>query len=306
VRGDPLATRARHWARWRRRQARDVWRHRAHLDLLADDARAAWVCSWQRSGSTWLAETLASGEGTRLIYEPANVPGRLFTGESAQLVPLPTAPGPELRAVERALRGRIHGAWVDQLSTGHLVRRRVVKDVRAVGLLGAVAARHPATPIVLLVRHPLSIARSAARLGWTGTDGDADARLVDEVRRWATLHAAALRSPAASRALLVAYEHLVLSPDETLSRVLAHLAARHPTWRGLDVDRTRLASPSATTFREPAARTPQQWVGSFDGVPRGVLDDVVDVLSAAGLGRLYGGSPEPLVAPDAVGSLLTA
>lgn len=306
MRGDPLATRARHWARWRRRQAHDAWRHRAHLDLLSDDARAAWVCSWQRSGSTWLAETLASGDGTRLIYEPANVPGRLFTGEDAQLVPLPTGPGPELRAVERALRGRIHGRWVDQLATGHLVRRRVVKDVRAVGLLGAVAARHPSTPIVLLVRHPLSIARSTARLGWTAGEGDADARLVDEVRRWASLHAAALQAPAAGRVLLVAYEHLVLAPDETLARVLAHLATRHPTWRGLPVDRTRFASPSATTFRAPVSRSPQQWVGSFDGVARSVLDEVVAVLAEAGLGQLYGGSPEPLVAPDAVGSLRSA
>ncbi len=264
-----------------------------------------WLCSWQRSGSTWLAEVLASAPGTRLIYEPANVPGRMFTGEEAARIAPPTGPGPELRSIERALRGRVHGRWVDQLGDSHLVRRRVVKDVRGVGLLGTVAARHPGTPIVLLVRHPLSIARSAARLGWSHDDRrDADERLIDEVRRWIQLHAGAMRDPAAARAHVVAYEHLVLSPNETLRRVLSHLETAHPTWRGLAIDRSSLTAPSATTFRTEMARTPAEWVGTFDAVPRAVLDSTVRLLEDAGLGSIYGRSPEPLAAPDDVAARL--
>ena len=116
MRGDPAALRARHWARWRRSRLREYWERRAHLDLLGTRPAPPWVCSWQRSGSTLLAEVLASAPGTRLLYEPANVPGALFTGEAAAQVPLPTGPGPELRSIERALRGRVHGAWVDQLA----------------------------------------------------------------------------------------------------------------------------------------------------------------------------------------------
>lgn len=294
MKDDPVALRARHWSRWRRGQLQDLWSHRAHLDLLADEARAAWICSWQRSGSTLLAEVLASSSGTRLVYEPANVPGALFRGEAAAAVPPPTGPGPELRSVERALRGRVHGAWVDQLADGHLFARRVVKDVRAVGLLELVAARHPATPIVVLVRHPVAVARSVVELGWTPPGVDADEALLGEVRRWSAMHAAALAAPSAQRALVVAYEHLVVSPDETLDRVLAHLAAHHPTWRA-EVDRSLLATPSATSFRRSGARGPSEWIGSFDDLDAGVLDAATSVLRDAGLGELYGAGPEPLV-----------
>jgi hypothetical protein len=264
------------------------------VDLLADEARAAWLCSWQRSGSTLLAQVLASAPHTRLVYEPANLPGGLFTGEDAARVPLPTGPGPELSAVERALRGRVHGPWVDQLASGRVFRRRVVKDVRAVGLLGIVAARHPTTPLVLLVRHPLAVARSVVALGWTPDGATRDEALVAEVRRWAELHAAALEAPAAHRALVIAYEHLVLDPDGTLDRVLAHLADHHAAWRGLAVDRARLAVPSATAFRR-SEREPDGWIEPFDDVAPTVLAATVRALSESGLDALYGATPEPLV-----------
>ena len=304
MKGDPLGVRARHWARWRRAQAARAWRHRAHLDVLGDEARALWVCSWQRSGSTLLAQVLASGRGTRLLYEPANVPGTLFTGEAAAQVPLPTGPGPELRAIERALRGRAHGAWVDQLASGHAFSRRVVKDVRAVGLLELVAARHPTTPIVLLVRHPLAVARSVVELGWTPPGMGDDEALLFEVRRWASLHAAALAAPAVERALVVTYEHLVLDADATLDGVLAYAGSHHPTWRAAAVDRATLAAPSATSFRRAGAREGRAWVGSFDGIAPRVLAEANDVLRGAGLGELYGPQPEPLVGHDGVATSL--
>jgi Sulfotransferase family len=303
VRGDPASVRARHWARWRRSQVREHWERRAHLDPLADESRAAWICSWQRSGSTLLAEVLSSPAGTRLVYEPANVPGALFRGEVAAQVPLPTGPGPELRSIEHALRGRVHGAWVDQLARGHLFTRRVVKDVRAIGLLELVAARHPATPIVVLVRHPVAVARSVVELGWTSSGADPNDALLAEVRRWTDAHAAALAAPSSHRALVVAYEHLVTEPDATLDRMLAHLASHHGTWRA-DVDRSQLASPSATSFRRAGPRDARSWIGSFDDLDRDVLDAATELLDAAGLGELYGAAPEPLVDLDTVASTM--
>jgi hypothetical protein len=301
VRGDPVRTRTRHWTRWRRRQLGDAWRRGSHLDVLGDEGRTAWVCSWQRSGSTLLAEVLASAPGTRLIYEPANLPGRIVTGEAAALTPLPTGAGEELAVVERSLHGRVRGPWVDQLADCHVVRRRVVKDVRAIGLLDLVAARHPRVPIVVLVRHPLSIALSAVSLGWTDPRaGSIDKQLLLEVRRWTELHGAALRAPAAARALVIAYEHLVAQPDATLDRVTAHLAPHHPTWRDLAIDRRRVDAPSSTSFRRTTPRTASEWIGSFVSVERAVLDETVRLLDVAGLGNLYGESPEPLIGPDAV------
>jgi Sulfotransferase family len=303
VRDDPVRLRARHWGRWRRGQLQDYWTHRAHLDVLDSEARAAWICSWQRSGSTLLAEVLASPPRTRLVYEPANVPESLFAGETAAQVPLPTAPGPELHAVESALRGREHGRWVDQLAVGRVYSRRVVKDVRAVGLLGLVAALHPTTPIVLLVRHPVAVARSVVELGWTPAGAAPDVALLAEVRRWATLHAQALAVPSSRRVLVVAYEHLVIEPDQTLDRVVEHLVAHHPTWRA-ELDRSQLAAPSATSFRRSGAREARDWIGSFDDLPDQLLAAATTVLAELGLGELYGPSPDPLVGPDGVADAL--
>jgi hypothetical protein len=305
VKGDALDVRLRHWSRWRRRQLQFAWAHESHVDFLGSDARALWVCSWQRSGSTWLAEYLASAPGTRLIYEPANLPGGLFTGEDAALAPLPQAPGPELASIERALRGRVRGRWVDQLSSGHQVSRRVVKDVRGVGLLGSVAARHPRTPIVLLLRHPLSIASSVVALGWTrDRERSVDDQLLDEVRRWVDLHASALRLPASSRAHVVTYEHLLTVPDQTLLPLLAYLGRHHATWQDLQLDAGRLAVPSATSFRRREERTASEWIGTFDALSPSVVQEAASILERGGLGTLYADTPEPLAEPERVSAVL--
>jgi len=297
MRSDPLATRARRWARWRRHRAGIAWRRVAQLDVLTDEARTLWVCSWQRSGSTLLAQVLASAPGTRLIYEPANVPGGIFTGEDAAKVPLPTGPGPELASIERSLQGRVRGPWVDQLAHAQVVHRRVVKDVRATGLLGVVTARHPTTAVVVLVRHPLAIARSAVELGWVDGARDEEERLLGEVRRWAALHAQAFAAPTTNRALVVAYEHLVLDPDVTLDAVRSYLVEHHPTWGALAIDRVQVAAPSATSFRRGAPRDPREWVGTFDDVPVRLRELAAAVIRDAGLGALYGDGPQPLVGP---------
>lgn len=252
-----------------------------------------------------MASVLASAPGTRLIYEPANVPGSLFTGEAAARVALPTGPGPELAAVERALRGRVRGAWVDQLASVHVVHRRVVKDVRGVGLLGLVAARHPTTPVVLLVRHPLSIARSVVSLGWVPNDDEPDDEaMLREVRRWVAVHADALRTSLAARALVVTYEHLVLTPDDVLPRVLTHLGAHHRTWRGLEIDREVLTAPSATSFLRDGTRSAKEWIGTFDRIGDHVIEQAAAILDEGGFGSLYATSNEPLVGPDGVASAI--
>jgi len=306
VRGDPLTRRVRHWSRWQRGRAEWTWRHEAHVDFVGQ-ARAAWLCSWQRSGSTWVAEVLCASRGTRLIYEPANLPGRLFDGESAARTELPSIPGAELEAVERALRGRVRGHWVDQLCSSHVVRRRLVKDVRGVGLLGLVAARQPDVPIVMLVRHPLAIASSAVALGWTDQpDAPVADQLLAEVRRWSSAHAGALADAASDRALVVAYEHAVHDPAATFERILAHLRAHHRTWNSVRPDPVRLEAPSATSFRRTGSRSASEWIGSFDGIDPGVVADATALVVEAGLGGLYGDVPDVLVEPDRLRSALHA
>jgi hypothetical protein len=213
-------------------------RRELHVGHRDGAERTVWLCSWQRSGSTWLAELLATPPRTRLLYEPANVPDGLFDGAAAAAVPLAEAEGPVSRAVVEALRENPAGAWIDQLNTTALAERRVVKDVRALGVAGDVAAAVPQAPIIVLLRHPFAVAHSAWRLGWTASDDRATAFRA-EVDSWTRLHERALRDERLERAYWITYEELNSEPERHLGQLRDWLIEQHPTWSAIDLGLAR-------------------------------------------------------------------
>ncbi|MEI8051828.1 MAG: hypothetical protein WCI12_10375, partial [Actinomycetes bacterium] len=89
-----LRKRIQWWGRWARgRLDQGIGRQRFY-DPHRDPSRSLYVASWQRSGSTWLAEMVASAPKTRLIYEPANVRQRLYLDGEPRLAELPLS-GPD-------------------------------------------------------------------------------------------------------------------------------------------------------------------------------------------------------------------
>jgi hypothetical protein len=289
-----LAALARRRVRYERRQ---LSRRSRSWILRAPSARAPgralWICSWQRSGSTWLAEMLAGARTTRLVYEPANLHDRVFDGERAARVPLPRPGDPAVDDVVAALAGRLRGPWVDQLNHAHLERRRVVKDVRALAVAGEVRVRVPATPVVVLVRHPLAVARSAVELGWTG-DADLEAGLGCEVDAWCELHAAALADPRLEDAWFVSYEALREDPRATLRGVLEYAATFDRDWLATDLAALDPTRRSATDFRAAPAGA-----RADAGAPSAtVLAHATAALAASGLDALYGPGPACLADPN--------
>jgi hypothetical protein len=232
---------------WRRRRLAVKWRSVVFSHPDAD--RALWVCSWQRSGSTWLAEILSQAPRTRLIYEPANVLDNIITGEESAVVELPRHSQRHARRVARAFEGIVKGPWVDQFNTTHFPTRHVVKDVRAMGILGDVAELSPETPIIVLLRHPFDVARSALRLGWRDANISDEDAFVHEVTTWCELHDDALRDPRSSRALWVTYEDLTGdNAGASFQSVLIYLTTYHPTWRALTSMRLNATQRSQTDF----------------------------------------------------------
>ena len=122
---------------YRRRRLRRHWRS----VVLGghDTSNALWITSWQRSGSTWLAEMLASPPRTRLVYEPANIPDDLFDGTEAALTPPPRDSLGHTSAVVNGLSGTVRHWWCDQFNNSHRPKRLVAKDVRGLGIAGSVA-----------------------------------------------------------------------------------------------------------------------------------------------------------------------
>ena len=307
-------------------QAFRKWRGSTHhyvatsyLDVHRSRARALYVASWQRSGSTWLAQIVASMPGTRLVYEPANVRQRLFKRGEPRTLTLPLI-GPGARfddgaVLSKALDGSLRSPWVNLEVPSHRSVRRVVKDVRTIPVLPWMAGTFPEVPMVLLLRHPVAVAHSIIELGWIpdpdglaadGRHGDDpefrhDLRqraLLDEVALWSAHHGWAMSHPASARIHVMFYEDLVKQTTVEIERLQAYLAGFHPVWSTWAPDPDAAGRPSATSFRRQEG-TPSEWIDNWSGAyDPATLEQVQRIIEAEHLSSLYSLAPTPLITAD--------
>jgi hypothetical protein len=198
---------------------------------------------------------------------------------------------------------------VNALQRRAIVSRRVVKDIRP-GLLPAVVSVGPDVPVVLVVRDPVAVARSRARLetshgDWFRTeaalaelrsraegpdtglgrlarravailDGPLGGRpLVDHVVLWCVENTIALAvADRPGRGAVVRYEELRADPDAGFARLAdaIGLAGRS------------LGDPSATSSTDFRAGRDVE-VGAAD------VADLVEIVTGFGLDRFLAGAP---------------
>jgi hypothetical protein len=309
-----IATRARHL------------RKELFLERNHDPARSALVLGSGRSGTTWLAEAIASRHRSRLLFEPFHP--RLGTmGEDKRLFLDPAERPPAFeRAAERVLSGRVRGPYIDHVCIARLPRGRVVKDVHTSNLLPWFRTNHPGVPVVFVVRHPIAASLSRLRadtfygLGdYLATpDGREEAEtspvatwlpLYDECRNdteplvrlvaeWCIENAYPLSHGDGPGVALVFYEKAVLDPASELSRIddLCASALGPPrAVRGVD----EVRAPSATDWGGTAAEAHRSgdWkhlLGRWTNeVPQPVAERCLRVVSEFGLDWLYGDGPLP-------------
>ena len=239
----------------------------AYADLLHDPARAVVVLGSRRSGTTKVAEALASARTTRFIFEPMVKP-------QSKYVPPGFTPGgyraadaddPALLAVwQRVLEGRVRQQWLDKRNRSHLPTHRVVKCVVGNNLYPWLRHHFPQTPIVFEHRHPMAVAASIETLrqtakgwsahgardtvpGWLEKTGLLQGPLVDraddirrmardlrtdvesDVLRWCVENVLPLTRPPESGFLAIRFEDFVDDPVAVLTRV--------GEFAGLDVSR---------------------------------------------------------------------
>ncbi|MFA5882567.1 MAG: sulfotransferase [Acidimicrobiia bacterium] len=253
------------------------------VDPVRDPARSVLLLGSPRSGTTKLAEVLASARTTRLVFEPMQPrspyrPRRFVAGRYRP----PDAEDPELLAAwQRILAGRVRGSWVDARNRSRISTHRVVKCVAANNLASWLRHHFPATPIVYVYRHPVAVARSLATLRRTraewalgGVEGaewvlrrsglldgpladraDDVRRLVGslttdfegDVVRWCLHNACPLTQPPGSGFLTVRHEDFLDDPEAMIDRM--------GRFTGLDVRRGRREAdrPSSTDWTRSAA-----------------------------------------------------
>ena len=304
-----------------------ILRRELFLDLRHDPSRAALFLGSGRSGTTWLAESIARRHRSRLLFEPFHPLLGVF-GESLRLFPPEAGGDPAFeRIAERVLRGRARSVQMDQVLITRRPRGRIVKDVHAANLLPWFRAAHPGLPIVFTVRNPIAAALSRLRtrvfygLGdYLETQaGREDAErspvaawlplydrhrrhgepLVRLVAEWCLENAYPL-SRLDDGVALVFYEHAVLDPVSELDRLGRFCRGALGSPRGELADGDDVRTPSAMDWFGSAAQARQSgdWKRFLDrwtnDVPRPVVDECLAVLADFGLDRLYGDGPLPL------------
>jgi hypothetical protein len=303
------------------------------LERSRDPARAALVLGSGRSGTTWLAESIARRHRSRLLFEPFH-PLLGAIGEDARLFLDPSESPPAFaRSVRRVLSGRVRGPYIDQIRVARLPRGRVVKDVHATNLLPWLRAHHPAVPVVYVVRHPIAASLSRLRsdsfygigdhlatpAGREAAENSPVARwlplydgyrdrsepLVRLVAEWCIENVYPLSRGDDDGVILAFYEKAVLTPVAELSRLGGLCAGALGPARGSPtIEEAR--TPSATDWRGTAAeaRRSDDWerlLGRWTSeVPQPVAARCLEALSEFGLEWLYGEGPLPATEPGAL------
>jgi hypothetical protein len=155
---------------------------------------------------------------------------------------------------------------------------------RALALAGEVRDALPATPIVVLVRHPIAVARSVVDLGW-GVDDNPESAFDREVGRWCELHHDALRDARLSDAYFISYEALRLNPAKEIQSILNYAATFDPSWRRVRIDQLTPDQPSATNFRHSTVSGDED--GEWRDLPVTFVTRAVAKLERSGLRELY-------------------
>jgi hypothetical protein len=300
------------------------------LERNHDPSRTALVLGSGRSGTTWLAESIARRQRSRLLFEPFHpLLGAIGEGPRLFLDPAEHPPAFE-RSALRVLSGRTRGAYIDEICIARLPCSRVVKDVHAANLLPWLRANHPAIPVVYVVRHPIAASLSRLRsdtfygigdyLATPAGRDDAESSpaalwlplydahcdhpepLVRLVAEWCFENAYPLSHGEDAGVALTFYEIAVLDPASELARIGELCAdALGPARSSTPLSEVR--TPSATDWRGTAAEAQRsgEWerlLGRWTSeVPQPVIRRCLEVLAEFGLDWLYDEGPLPAAGP---------
>jgi hypothetical protein len=285
-----------------------------YRDLGASLDRAMMIVGAARSGTTWVAELVASQSPTRIIFEPFYPQGvpEFRQYDSMMYVP-PRAREPELReTIQKILCGQIRGHWVDHQVACLFPRQRLVKAVRANLMLGWLRKEFPQVPTVLMVRHPCAVVASRLETTWnpkddlesifgqTGLISDFSLARADLLKRnrraeelhalvWCLQHLVPLTQVAPGEIHLLFYEDLCQHPEIEVPKLFAALN------RSFDDSIYRfLERPSRMTSSKRLRSTPlERAVGWKDKLSADQQRRIQNVVNHFGLSHLYGSSAFP-------------
>jgi hypothetical protein len=238
------------------------------------------LLSSPRAGSTWLMEVIASEPGMRFVNEPlrpeyvdkARLPTQLdeLPPLERKILDMPYSAEKQLRSIFTDPRiTRLFGPYDFFSPQFHwLTTRRIIKEVHSLGIADWIDHQDLGFKIVYLLRHPVSTALSMIRgctlraeanlrhqnfreryltkaqveLGWTVLHDGSE--FEKRILEWCLENIVPWKivTTRPHDWLVVTYEELVLSPDQSLRLIASRLGLQH-----LDRLRQAMTRPSAST-----------------------------------------------------------
>jgi len=290
-----------------RRLPRRTWQavaQRLYRDPDPSLDRACLIAGGARSGTTWLAELVASRTSGRLVFEPfqSEIVSAFEGFHYLQYMRPDDENARLLEFSRRVFSGRIRDPWVDKYVEVIRPRTRIVKEIRANLMLRWLHLQFPLLPLVFIIRHPCAVVASRLALGWPW-ERDlesmfAQARLRDDFlsARAAVIDAA--RSPVAKHALIwclthsvplsqFPHEDLCVEPERQLGRVFERIG--HPE-AGVEAATGRA---SMTARAGSGAAVIDRWRNELS---KEQIKEVRSVVDAFSLDHLYADGDRPTAA----------
>ncbi|MCA8997191.1 MAG: hypothetical protein KDA80_09395 [Planctomycetaceae bacterium] len=214
------------------------------------------IAGSNRSGTTWVQETIASIPGAVTVFEPCHV-DVIEQARSAGLHKLTYRPAdadwPEGEEYFRNVLSGRHWHWYTAFinSPSQCLRpeRLVVKFIHANGLIGWLASTFEIPPPLVLVRHPCAVISSVLNLKWD-LEGTRQILLQSELvrtsteltryieglatpleqltARWCLENAVLFKMPRPLPAQLVTYESVVLGGSAAMVEILNRWGVEPP------------------------------------------------------------------------------
>jgi hypothetical protein len=146
---------------------------RIYRDNIRDLEKSILVVGSARSGTTWLADLIASQFQSRIMFEPFNpilVPEYRDFNYFQYM-----RPDDENETLydycHQIFSGNIRNVWIDREIRHVFPKQRIIKCIRASLMLKWIDIQFPKVPKIFIIRHPCSVVQSRMRLAWA-TDGD--------------------------------------------------------------------------------------------------------------------------------------
>ena len=287
---------------------------RLYRENNQDPGRAVFLAGTARSGTTWLADVIASQASCRIMFEPFHPFWvKAYRDFNYFHYARPDEENPALASyARRVLTGNIRDPWIDRQVERLRPDYRLIKAIRANLLLNWLSEVFPEVSIVLIIRHPCAVVSSRMKLGWW-TDQDiapmlSQSKLVEDHLEdkldlingaeteeekhaviWCIHNLIPLRQFSGQQLSIIFYENLYLQPEIEVPRLFQSV----PFGFQSSVY-TALNRPSHTSLRSSEIFSGRDLVKQWEkSLTPPEVDRILKVVESFGLDGIYGDSFVP-------------